>query len=589
MSGPMSTSTVASQQPSLIEPLSLDSLIDFSDYDNTSYQSPSLSPTASNKTPFARPVKVEGTTTSLLPSGQQMSGPSHQYDLYKQQTGLVPGALASTHAVNQNNALIPGYTDFGTDYLGIGNSDEIFDFNTAPSQHGSMSTPDMDMEFDSPSADASFFFESTINPNSIGGQEPSSLPSPPVMSAQTSNVGRLWPGMHQQAAMAKAQAQQQQQQQRQRVQAQQSKQAQKSKSAQPSDPLVEQKITQLLNSMRAKTSMDDGMDNMPHHSVSRQRKDEEDMDEDERLLASEEGKKLSSKERRQLRNKVSARAFRSRRKEYITQLEAEIANTVTENGTLRVENRALHEENKRLSDLTRMLLSSPSFSDFLDRLSSNPQPAPQTHSQQPQQQQQQQQQGNARQLPKDVNPYAAQQQIGLAMIPEQNMDFSMLNMDTSDGFSYQPQVFTVLETPEPTLDVSLLSGKTSNFVSEQFGSEEEKVEMPIIERPVVVKKEECTAPTSAWVDEEFDNDPAFALYHDSPAATPSPPVELDIDGLSDIDIFGGIESEKVLARYELVNASDEEAAATLAMARVQRISANLESVMARLESLAVGL
>lgn len=38
------------------------------------------------------------------------------------------------------------------------------------------------------------------------------------------------------------------------------------------------------------------------------------MDEDERLLASEEGKKLSSKERRQLRNKVSARAFRSRRK-----------------------------------------------------------------------------------------------------------------------------------------------------------------------------------------------------------------------------------------------------------------------------------
>lgn len=49
------------------------------------------------------------------------------------------------------------------------------------------------------------------------------------------------------------------------------------------------------------------------HSA-RMRKDEEDMDEDERLLASEEGKKLTSKERRQLRNKVSARAFRSRRK-----------------------------------------------------------------------------------------------------------------------------------------------------------------------------------------------------------------------------------------------------------------------------------
>ncbi len=49
-------------------------------------------------------------------------------------------------------------------------------------------------------------------------------------------------------------------------------------------------------------------------NIARMRKEEEDMDEDERLLASEEGKKLSSKERRQLRNKVSARAFRSRRK-----------------------------------------------------------------------------------------------------------------------------------------------------------------------------------------------------------------------------------------------------------------------------------
>lgn len=44
------------------------------------------------------------------------------------------------------------------------------------------------------------------------------------------------------------------------------------------------------------------------------KKHSEDMDEDERLLASEEGKRLPSKEHRQLRNKVSARAFRSRRK-----------------------------------------------------------------------------------------------------------------------------------------------------------------------------------------------------------------------------------------------------------------------------------
>ncbi|KAK0613314.1 hypothetical protein B0T14DRAFT_437090 [Immersiella caudata] len=583
MSRPMSTSPAASQ-PGIIDPL-IESMIDFSDYDSVPFQSPSVSPATSNKASFARPVKTENTTPSLLSTSQPLSGPSHQYDLYKQQTGMVPGALASTLAVS-NTTLLPGYTDFGADYLGLGNTDDVFDFNAAPSQ-GSMSTPDMDMEFDSPSGDPNFFFESTVNPNSIGGQEPG-LSSPQVMSTPTSNVGRLWPGMHQQAAMAKAQAQAQQQQ-RQRAQA---KQAQRPKSAQPSDPIVEQKISQLLNSMRNKASMDDGSQGLPHHNIPRPKKDEEDMDEDERLLASEEGKKLSSKERRQLRNKVSARAFRSRRKEYITQLEAEIATKVTENGTLRAENRALLDENKRLSDLTRMLLSSPSFSDFLDRLSSNPQQVPQPQQQQQQPQQQQQQQENSRQVPKDVNPYTAQQQlqhqhISLAMIPEQNMDFSMLNMDTADAFNYQPQVFTVLETPEPTLDAAILSGKSSNIVDEQFDLEEEKVDMPVIERPAAVKEEVSTI--SAPVDEKFESDPAFALYHDAPIAETTAPVELDTEGLSNIDIFGGIEPEKVLARYELVNTSEDDAAVTLAMARVQRISANLEGVMARLELLTVEL
>lgn len=583
MSRSMSTSPVAPSQPGLIDPM-IESLIDFSDYENVSFQSPSLSPAASNKTPFARPVKTEATPTSLLSTSQPLSGPSHQYDLYKQQTGMVPGALASTLAINQNNSLIQGYTDFGADFLGMGNTDDVFDFNTAPSQ-ASMSTPDLDMEFDSPTADPSFFFESTVNPSSIGGQEPTSLPSPPGLATPTGNVGRLWPGMHQQAAMAKAQAQAQQ---RQRAQAQQAKQAPRQKSAQPSDPIVEQKITQLLNSMRAKPPMADGSDNMPLLNIPRPKKDEEDMDEDERLLASEEGKKLSSKERRQLRNKVSARAFRSRRKEYITQLESEIATKVTENGTLRAENRALADENKRLSDLTRMLLSSPSFSNFLDQLSQNPQQLPAAQQSQPQQQQQ----ASSRQAPKDVNPYAAQQQmhnqqISLAMIPEQNMDFSMLNMDTADTFSYQPQVFAVLETPEPTLDAALLSGKSSSFVEEQFGVEDEKVEMPVIERPTTVKEDDVSAPVA--VDEQFENDPAFALYHDSPVAETSTPVELDTDGLSNIDVFGGIEPEKLLARYELVNITEEDASATLAMARVQRISANLESVMSRLEALTVGL
>ncbi|KAK4698428.1 bZIP-type transcription factor MBZ1, partial [Phenoliferia sp. Uapishka_3] len=61
--------------------------------------------------------------------------------------------------------------------------------------------------------------------------------------------------------------------------------------------------------------------------------------------------KLNSKEKRQLRNKISARNFRHRRKEYITTLEEEISSRDTiisqlrdEVGVMRVENKDLHGE-----------------------------------------------------------------------------------------------------------------------------------------------------------------------------------------------------------------------------------------------------
>ncbi|KAL1582193.1 hypothetical protein WHR41_09185 [Cladosporium halotolerans] len=85
------------------------------------------------------------------------------------------------------------------------------------------------------------------------------------------------------------------------------------------------------------------------------------MSEDERFLASEEGKRLSSKERQRLRNKVSARAFRSRKKEYISQLESGVALTTQDVINLRRENVALLSENERYRDLIRSLLRQPTF------------------------------------------------------------------------------------------------------------------------------------------------------------------------------------------------------------------------------------
>lgn len=225
-----------------------------------------------------------------------------------------------------------------------------------------------------------------------------------------------------------------------------------------------------------------------------------------------------------------------------------------------------------------MLLASPSFSSFLDKLSSESSVAAQ-----PQVKAEPQQSPEQRAV-KDVNPFgaqASQQQIGMAMLPEQNLDFSMFN--AVDPF-YQPQVF-VVETAEvpSSIESSILSGKTCSFVEQAFQSDDDKVEVPAIERPV--EKAPVAATETVPVDEEFEADPEFALFH-SESASPCPVSnELDAESLSHVDIFGVIEPEKMLSRIELVDATEEEFTAAFAMARVQSISASIESVVSRLELL----
>lgn len=61
-------------------------------------------------------------------------------------------------------------------------------------------------------------------------------------------------------------------------------------------------------------------------------------------------KKMTSKERRQLRNKISARNFRVRRKEYIYTLEGQVLQHKTEARHLREAVTLMQDENKRLRD-----------------------------------------------------------------------------------------------------------------------------------------------------------------------------------------------------------------------------------------------
>lgn len=270
------------------------------------------------------PVTPHDFSSSLVisaqPGSQQtFAAPSHQYAAYPQNNGLPTGALLDSLPGYRANQLSASYShkyhDVGLwDNVDLTPTDEL-DYGGGSYYTGSNN--DMDIDFNTPpqsgaklATDAGF-----IEPSAIDLQE-SSEPTP-----QPQVPKRAYPGMHQQQAAAKAQAEAQQQKQREASARQQHSAAvsQGRTVRSPADPVVEDRISRLLNEMRhnsvASTKSDDTVTQDQGTSQhTRAKKEEEDMDEDERLLASEEGKKLSSKERRQLRNKVSARAFRSRRK-----------------------------------------------------------------------------------------------------------------------------------------------------------------------------------------------------------------------------------------------------------------------------------
>lgn len=238
-----------------------------------------------------------------------------------------------------------------------------------------------------------------------------------------------------------------------------------------------------------------------------------------------------------------------------------------------------------------MLLSSPSFSGFLDNLSTNPNAAA---PQQPQRQQptppavveQRQPENHQSQIRKDVNPYAVQQQqdinINYTMLPEQQpMDFSMLDLNNNNDFIYQPQVFSVHNVPEISIDTSILSGKPSHF-SKPFESEDDKVDLPIFTSAAT--KPEPDLKEADHVDEEFDSNPSFTLF--APSSSPAASNPLDLDTTS---IIANIKPAKAFLHYELVDSAEAEQIGIVAMTEFQRLCSSLDAVTARLEALTVDL
>jgi hypothetical protein len=185
---------------------------------------------------------------------------------------------------------------------------------------------------------------------------------------------------------------------------------------------------------------------------------------------------------------------------------------------LRVQNDQLREENKRLTDLTRMLLSSQAFSGFLQELSHSGLPAPNfltsTQQQKPAQKQQKTQ-TRKKDVPNDANQQmqTQQPQIGMALIPETPVDMSMFHpsnawMTALPGNEFQ--VYAITELPEaPIIDVKHLSGKPgSNIESTDSSKDTPRLHSLRATTPVEHKKTQ--------IDESVELDPnAFALYFES--------------------------------------------------------------------------
>ena len=246
-------------------------------------------------------------------------------------------------------------------------------------------------------------------------------------------------------------------------------------------------------------------------------------------------------------------------------------------------------ENTRLTDLTRMLLSSPAFSTFLNDLSGTGAPAsmPETSRVQSQTPASRPQSAAPR---KDVNPNQITPQptpsqnsnthVNMMMIPEENsFQYNATESanngwnDSSMDFSglYEAQVYAVTEVPRgPAVDsmsFAMLHGKTSNFVG-SYSRDDSKDEPAEIElMPALSGKVEMPEPIerrSQDVDIDL-SDPTFALFIDQPR-TSSKPAAVEPEDC----IFGEIELEKGFGRLELVIAEDPDESQDISSATIER-------------------
>jgi len=254
-------------------------------------------------------------------------------------------------------------------------------------------------------------------------------------------------------------------------------------------------------------------------------------------------------------------------------------------------------ENAQLLSLTRTLLSSPAFSDFLN-ISGMPS---MTESSEPEQSSNMKTEAAESVIPKDANPNRVpsqqvehQQQdapyVGITLLPEHTFDLTAYNTNSNswagnvDLGPFDTQVFSVTSIPEgPVFDefqLANLSGKSPDTTGFHAFTPESKNQAPSIERmPLAVSDEADVEPIVASDGDAFDeSDPAFDLYSDCPAPTKnggSKPAQA---------IFGQIGLEKAFGRVQLVveeEEADPSGVSTAAMEKFRSLCSELEELSDR--------
>ena len=197
-------------------------------------------------------------------------------------------------------------------------------------------------------------------------------------------------------------------------------------------------------------------------------------------------------------------------------------------------------ENKRLTDLTKMLLSSPSFSSFLGEIS---QPASTTTSTTP---------PTERSIKLEKKEYGTSQtafqapkapkqptnaQVGMTFVPEPQLSYdSYANQDNdwideNDMSLYNAQVFAVTSVPEgprfSELNIESLSGKPAKEPTSSFSTFPPKSQHPRINfMPRLAFEDKGIQSEISDGDQAFDSEDLYSTTLHTPAS--SPPVTYSI-------------------------------------------------------------